>query len=190
LGGDSDLIAIVRNILHWLASDRRSRRVSGFPLGAVLGSVLSAYGFASFWLAGPFIIGGVAPVLTARPRHLFLSESLHVLARAGRSEQFNALIRRLGDSADSLLSDQESRRAVKKHGPMDAGTLAVLFSKRAGALDCADMVCLLLSLLCVYCILNWLPTLVAGAGLPLQTALLAAGRDQRCSILGNVGVSR
>jgi len=194
LGLGGAIPTVIAIVAEYSPLARRSTVVagvfSGFPLGAVLGSVLSAYVLPHFGWQVLFIIGGVAPVLPLVLATLFLSESLHVLARAGRSEQFNALIRRLGDSADSLLSDQESHRAVKKHGPMDAGTLAVLFSKRL-ALSTVLIWCVcFLSLLCVYCILNWLPTLVAGAGLPLQTALLAAGAINVGSILGNVGVSR
>jgi AAHS family 4-hydroxybenzoate transporter-like MFS transporter len=121
---------------------------------------------------------------------LFLSESLHVLARQGRTEKFDALIHRLGASADSLLSDPDSHRTASKRDPKKRGSVRVIFSKELALSTILVWLVCFLSLLVVYCILNWLPTLVVGAGLPLQTALLAAGAINVGSIFGNVTIAR
>jgi AAHS family 4-hydroxybenzoate transporter-like MFS transporter len=48
----------------------------------------------------------------------------------------------------------------------------------------------LLSILCIYCTVNWLPVLIAGGGLPLKTAILAVGALNIGSVIGNIILAR
>ncbi len=158
---------------------------NGFPLGAVLGSVLAAYVLPLWGWRVLFEIGGVIPTLIFGVAALCLPESLQYLARSRQSGRLNVLMHRLGDSAEALMRDEKCHRASANRG-----SVARLFSGGFARVTVLVWIICFLSLLSVYFIVSWLPTIAAEAGLPLRTAVLAIAAINIGSVLGNVALAR
>lgn len=156
---------------------------SGFPLGAVAGAFLSAAVLPIWGWRALFLIGAVLPVLILGIAALCLPESLQYLARAGKSERLATLLNRLGDTGQLLLQDTD-----KAHGPR-ASAINLFTDGQARPTLLIWLVCFL-SLLSVYCIVNWLPLLAAEAGLPLQFSVMAIAALNIGGIVGNVVLGR
>jgi AAHS family 4-hydroxybenzoate transporter-like MFS transporter len=65
-----------------------------------------------------------------------------------------------------------------------------LFANGLGVSTTLIWIGTLLSILCIYCTVNWLPVLIADGGLPLQTAILAVGALNIGSVIGNIILAR
>lgn len=174
---------------EYAPAERRSTLVaivfSGFPLGAVVGSVLSSYVVPEWGWRAVFAIGGIAPALCLPIVARYLPESLQFLSRHGRTAELNTHIERMGPAAHALLSDEKQH-----HNAAKSGSVSQLFSPGLAASTSLIWLTYFVSLLCIYCLINWLPTLAAESGLPLRTALLAIGTINIGSIVGNVVLAR
>jgi len=158
---------------------------SGFPLGAVVGSLVSAWVLPHLGWRAIFVIGGAAPAVLLPLCWALLPESLvHLRAKTGSDTAAARIIARLGPQATLALGgDGDDHR-----GPRNA--IADLFREgRAAGTALLWLICFV-SLLATYCTISWLPTLVREAGLPLSTAVLAAGSINVGSVLGNIALSR
>jgi MFS transporter, AAHS family, 4-hydroxybenzoate transporter len=170
---------------EYAPAERRSTLVaivfSGFPLGAVVGSVLSSYVVPEWGWRAVFVIGGVAPALCLPIVARHLPESLQFLSRQGRTAELNAHIERMGPAAHALLSDEKQHHTAAK-----SGSVSQLFSAGLAGATALIWLTYFVSLLATYCLINWLPTLAAESGLPLRTAILAIATINLGSIIGNV----
>jgi AAHS family 4-hydroxybenzoate transporter-like MFS transporter len=157
---------------------------SGFPLGAMLGSILGAHILPRFGWRVLFMMGGIIPALALILVALLLPESLQILKRLGRLDHLQRLIARLGDMATLLVeSDATPQRS-------HSGSIRRLFADGLAPSTILIWIGTFVSMLCLYCTVNWLPTLISGEGLPLQTAILAVGALNIGSILGNIVLAR
>lgn len=157
---------------------------SGFPLGAVVGSLVSALVMPELGWRAVFVIGGVAPAILL-PLTLFLApESLaHLRGRPGGEALVVRIAARVGARQVEALGAEPPHAAPRN-------AIADLFREgRAAGTTLLWAICFL-SLLATYCTINWLPTLVRDAGLPLKTAVLAAGAINIGSVVGNIVLSR
>jgi MFS transporter, AAHS family, 4-hydroxybenzoate transporter len=156
---------------------------NGFPLGAMLGSIVGARLLPSFGWRTLFMVGGGIPVLVLILVALLLPESPAFLARSGRTRELGRISARLGHSSSSILAEPAGGGATR-------GSVRQLFANGLGASTTLIWIGTLLSILCIYCTVNWLPVLIAGGGLPLQTAILAVGALNIGSVIGNVILAR
>jgi MFS transporter, AAHS family, 4-hydroxybenzoate transporter len=156
---------------------------NGFPLGAMLGSIVGARLLPSFGWRTLFIVGGSIPVLVLVLVALLLPESPAFLMRSGRTREVKRIVARLGASAATILSEPQSDRLAR-------GSVLQLFANGLAASTTLIWIGTLLSILCIYCTVNWLPVLIAGSGLPLQTAILAVGALNIGSVIGNIILAR
>ena len=157
---------------------------NGFPLGAMLGSIVGARLLPSFGWRTLFIVGGSIPVVVLVLVAVLLPESPTFLMRSGRTREVRRIVARLGDSAAAILSSEpESARVAR-------GSVLQLFANGLAASTTLIWIGTLLSILCIYCTVNWLPVLIAGGGLPLQTAILAVGALNIGSVIGNIILAR
>jgi AAHS family 4-hydroxybenzoate transporter-like MFS transporter len=158
---------------------------SGFPLGAVVGSLVSAWVLPHLGWRAIFVIGAAAPAILLPLCFFLLPESLaHLRARRGSDQAAARIVARLGPQATRALGEDGSDH----HAPRN--TIVDLFSEgRAAGTALLWLICFV-SLLATYCTISWLPTLVREAGLPLSTAVLAAGSINVGSVLGNIVLSR
>jgi AAHS family 4-hydroxybenzoate transporter-like MFS transporter len=156
---------------------------NGFPLGAMLGSIVAARLLPTFGWRTLFIVGGSIPVVALILVALLLPESPAFLMRGGRTNELRHIIARLGNSSSILLTEPVS-------GGVARGSVLRLFADGLGASTALIWTGTLLSILCIYCTVNWLPVLIAGGGLPLQTAILAVGALNIGSVIGNIILAR
>jgi len=157
---------------------------NGFPLGAMLGSILGAQLLPVFGWRALFLVGGVTPLIVLVLVASLLPESPHFLARSGQAERLRRIVARLGNSAQAILTERKSGEPVAR------GSVSALFSKGLLASTILIWIGTFFSILCIYCTVNWLPTLIADGGLPLQTAILAVGALNIGSTIGNIILAR
>ena len=156
---------------------------NGFPLGAMVGSIVGARLLPTLGWRSLFIVGGGIPLLVLVLVMLLLPESPAFLMRTGRAQELKRIVARLGRSASTILSEPRSDSLAR-------GSVLQLFAHGLAAGTTLIWIGTLLSILCIYCTVNWLPVLIAGSGLPLQTAILAVGALNIGSVVGNLILAR
>lgn len=159
---------------------------NGFPLGAMLGSIIGARLLPTYGWRILFMAGGGIPLLVMLLVALLLPESPAFLLRSGRTEEVERIYRRLGDSS---LGDRPEP-TKQGDGAPHRGSVLRLFAEGLGVSTALIWLGSLLSILCIYCTVNWLPVLITRAGLPLQTAILAVGALNIGSVIGNIILAR
>jgi MFS transporter, AAHS family, 4-hydroxybenzoate transporter len=142
---------------------------NGFPLGAMLGSIVGAQLLPIYGWRILFIVGGAIPVLVLVLVALLLPESPAFLMRKSRTAATGGDLAHVGDARVSVLR---------------------LFADGLGTSTALIWVGTLLSILCIYCTVNWLPVLISDGGLPLRTAILAVGALNIGSVIGNLILAR
>lgn len=155
---------------------------NGFPLGAMLGSIVGAQLLPIYGWRTLFIVGGAIPVLVLVLVTLLLPESPAFLIRKSRTAATGRDLAHVGNAPDLLPSEPVG-------GDMRVSVLR-LFADGLGTSTALIWVGTLLSILCIYCTVNWLPVLISDGGLPLQTAILAVGALNIGSVIGNLVLAR
>jgi MFS transporter, AAHS family, 4-hydroxybenzoate transporter len=129
---------------------------AGFPLGAALGGLVSAQLIPVWGWKSVFVLGGVLPLLLLFALIPGLPESPH-FARAGAAKGHEA-----GHSPAS--------KPISSYKAM----FAALLAPERRSLTLLLWVAFFNSLLMVYFLMSWLPTVAKQAGLPLNTAIVSA----------------
>ena len=158
---------------------------SGFPLGAVAGSITSALVLADFGWRLIFIIGAIAPALLLLATALWLPESLALLERGSAAARARAqrVRERLGASAELAGAEEGGHHGTR-------GSVFRLFTEGRAAGTALIWTICFLGLLCIYGIVSWIPTLVREAGLPIEIAVLSSGALNTGSVFGNLVLAR
>ncbi len=153
----------------------------GFSVGAALGGLLAAALIPQFGWRSVFVVGGVAPLLLVPILALRLPESVRFLALTGRENQPVAqLLRLIGPKAVFAPATQ-----FVIHEPELAG-IPVLHLFRSGR----TLVTLLLwvvffmSLLDLYFLSNWLPTVLNDLGASVSSAAAIGSMLQVGGVVG------
>ena len=141
----------------------------GFPLGAVLGGLVSIPLIAKFGWPSVMFLGGLLPLCTAPLLLLVFPESIKFLMLLPhRGAAVAAILRRIDSKADFpanavfVLNEEKIGRAK----------LRSLFRNGLAAGSVFLALALFMSLLVIYCLINWIPILLNRAGLPLHDALM------------------
>jgi MFS transporter, AAHS family, 4-hydroxybenzoate transporter len=136
------------------------------PLGGSLAGIVGGQILPRFGWRGLFLVGGILPVLMAAVLLKVLPESPRYLARLPeRWPQLRALLRRLGHQvADDAAFVDATEKAVAH---ASAGELLVPEYRRDTLALCASFFFCLLS---VYVGVNWVPSMLVGAGFDVSTA--------------------
>jgi AAHS family 4-hydroxybenzoate transporter-like MFS transporter len=136
------------------------------PLGGSLAGIVGGQILPRFGWQGLFFVGGVLPLLMAGVLLKVLPESPRYLARRPeRWPQLRTLLRRLGHQvADDALFVDGAEKAVAQ---ASAGELLLPDYRRDTLALCASFFFCLLS---VYVGVNWVPSMLVGAGFDVATA--------------------
>ena len=136
------------------------------PLGGTLAGFLSALVLPAYGWRALFLVGGSLPLLLAALFWKALPESPRYLARQpARWPELAALLTRLGHNLPAAASFVDSReRSVAKTSV--ASLVTPDFRRDTLALCAAYFFCLLT----VYMGVNWVPSLLTGAGFDVATA--------------------
>jgi AAHS family 4-hydroxybenzoate transporter-like MFS transporter len=154
----------------------------GFTLGSGLGGVLAAHMIPAYGWRSVLLFGGYVPIAFAVALLALLPESVRflVLRRPG-SDRIKAIIARITPQArldGATFYIPESPEAVKR------SPVVQLFARQLGFGTVALWATFFMSLLIVYLLTNWLPTLFKDAGFPIAKAAMVAAMYQ---VGGTVG---
>ena len=163
------------------APKRRSLTIAivfnGFPLGGMLGSIVGAQFLPAHGWRAFFTLGAVLPAVLLMLVVFLLPESRQVLARtearrAVRSEQ----------TCPGEHSDAVEGGFLQRFGQLFAGDLRhITVLLWLGTF---------LSVLSLYCTVNFLPTLMSEAGIPMGTAIRSIAALNLGSVIGGIILAR
>jgi AAHS family 4-hydroxybenzoate transporter-like MFS transporter len=154
----------------------------GFTLGSGLGGVLAAHMIPTYGWRSVLLFGGYVPIVFAALLLFLLPESVRFLVlRRPDSKRIRAIIQRITPRANL-----EGARFYIPESPVAAtrSPVAQLFAPSLSFGTVALWAAFFMSLLIVYLLTNWLPTLFKDAGFPLAKAALVSAMYQ---VGGTVG---
>lgn len=154
---------------EYAPTSRRSNLVTmmfcGFTIGSALGGILSAQLLPHIGWHGILLIGGVAPLCTVPFLYYLLPESLRFLVLKQKStEHIESIIRRMAPHITHIPSLVPPANEVAKSSLKD------LFSKGLALGTFLIWFTFFMSLLIIYMISSWMPTLLTNAGFNLSNA--------------------
>ena len=157
----------------------------GFSVGAALGGLLAAWLIPQFGWRAVFIVGGVAPLLMVPILVLRLPESVRFLATQGHAPERVA----------------ELLKAISPHTAFAPGVLFVVRETHLAGLPVAHLfregrtpvtlllwVVFFMSLLDIYFLANWLPTVLNDLGASVSRAVLIGSMLQVGGVVGTLAL--
>jgi len=159
----------------------------GFPLGAFLGGLIASKMIPMLGWHSTFLLGGALPLLLVPILMLWLPESLRFLAVKGaKPDDLRAAIAQIvGEKIAASVSldglAQPSSRTA---------TVSGLFGTGRTGKTLLLWVAFFMNLLLLYFLVNWLPSLLRQAGIPLENAIIATALLNLGGIAGALGFSR
>jgi AAHS family 4-hydroxybenzoate transporter-like MFS transporter len=156
----------------------------GFPLGAIVGALSSAHLVPAYGWAVVFSIGGVLPLLLLPLVIFAMPESIRWLSARRRGLAIGRILSRMrrADSWDHQLEVPERNVAQNR--------VAALFAAGFGGGTILLWTTLFLSLLIVYLLVNWIPTIAQQTGRGADAAAISAAMLNFGGIVGSVCLGR
>nr|WP_311529499.1 aromatic acid/H+ symport family MFS transporter [uncultured Ralstonia sp.] len=152
----------------------------GFTVGSALGGLASAGLIDAFGWRSVLIVGGAAPILLTVLLAQMLPESVRFLVVANKPrERVAAILQRIAPAAD--LRDATYAIAEQRSA---ASPVSHLFKPQLLRGTLLFWVTFFMSLLVIYLLSSWLPTLLRSTGMSLRTAALVTTMFQ---VGGTVG---
>jgi MFS transporter, AAHS family, 4-hydroxybenzoate transporter len=159
----------------------------GFSVGAALGGLIAAALIPAFGWRSVFVVGGVAPLLLVPVLAWQLPESVRFLVLAGRAPQRVAeLLRLIGPKAGFTAA---TRFFVDEPALTGIPVLHLFRSRRTPA-TLLLWVVFFMSLLDLYFLSNWLPTVLNDLGASVSAAALIGSMLQVGGIVGTFALGR
>ncbi|MFL6672360.1 MAG: MFS transporter [Massilia sp.] len=158
----------------------------GFSLGAALGGLAAAVLIKDFGWQSVFVTGGVLPLLGAIAVWLWLPESVRFLVlNGGDKRRVSAIMQKINPAFASegvvFLADEhkETRSPVRQ-----------LFADKRAVLTGLLWVVFFMSLMDLYFLSNWLPTVIHDTGIPVSSAALITAMLQIGGTVGTLVLGR
>ncbi|MGQ7932280.1 MFS transporter [Paraburkholderia sp. D1E] len=157
----------------------------GFPLGAVIGGLVSAHLIPAFGWPSVFVVGGVLPLFTIPLLAAFAPESAHFLELRRDHAAIARVLRHMRSEFD--WSGQLPNLGYGTGVPV-----VNLFREGRAPGTILLWITLFLSLLLTYFLVNWVPIVAERNGLGIASAVRAAsmlnfGSIFGCIVLGRIG---
>ena len=158
----------------------------GFTLGSALGGVLAAHIVADFGWRAVLVVGGVLPILLVPVLARVLPESVRYLVVSGaRLDQVKRVLQRIAPSQDlsqaTFAAPEKAQAGFPVTHLFDAnlrrGTLLLWLT-------------FFMSLLVIYLLSSWLPTLISSAGMSLKEASLVTAMFQVGGTVGAISLGQ
>ncbi|HSV81108.1 MAG TPA: MFS transporter [Ramlibacter sp.] len=158
----------------------------GFPLGAVLGGLLAARMIPVLGWESTFWVGGALPLLLLPALVAWLPESVRFLAARGTPEStLRSLLTPILGAERAAKLRFEPELAVARGNP-----LSKLFGDGRTAGTLLLWVIFFMNLLLLYFLVNWLPSLLRQAGIPLDKAIVSTALLNLGGIVGALTFAR
>jgi AAHS family 4-hydroxybenzoate transporter-like MFS transporter len=161
----------------------------GFPLGSTIGGLGSTWLIANWDWHSVFVVGGVLPLLLLPVLYFMLPESVRFLvARDAPESRIAPIVKRIDPDA----STQAFIQGLKDEHSSAAKGFSVFQLFREGRAPVTGLlwVAFFMNLLVMYFLVNWLPTLLKGAGLPLSLAILSTSTLNLGGVVGAIALGR
>ena len=143
----------------------------GYTLGGTLGGFVAAKMIPAFGWPSVFKLGGIAPIFFAIVVAATLPESVRFLTvQGGRTDRIRSILQRFSpgtvfdESTEFVVTEERHRGFPVKH----------LFTNGRAPLTVLLWFSFATSLLGHYFLTSWLPTILAGAAVPLTFAIISA----------------
>jgi MFS transporter, AAHS family, 4-hydroxybenzoate transporter len=154
---------------------------AGFSIGAALGGLLAAALIPAFGWRSVFLVGGIAPLLLVPVLLHALPESIRYLAlMGGRDREVAGLLRRV--ALDMKLAGDV--RFVVQEPRLSGLPVAHLFAEQRGPITLLLWVVFFMSLLDLYLLSNWLPTVLNDLGVSVSVAAAIGAMLQVGGVVG------
>jgi MFS transporter, AAHS family, 4-hydroxybenzoate transporter len=158
----------------------------GFSMGAAIGGFVAAGLISRYGWQSVFVVGGLLPLVTAVALLVALPESIRfLLLKGGEEQRVAGLLRKVAPSAPAAagFARVEERKA--------GFPVSQLFTERRARTTLLLWIVFFMSLLDLYFLNSWLPTVIHDAGVPLEqaiviTALFQVGGAAAAIVLGRV----
>jgi AAHS family 4-hydroxybenzoate transporter-like MFS transporter len=159
----------------------------GFSLGAALGGVAAAGLIAHLGWRAVFVLGGVLPCAIFALLLPLLPESIrYLVVRGDRGARVAAILARIDPAAPPGPS---AAFTVEEHASHEL-TVKQLFTEGRARFTLLVWLLFFMSLLDLYLLTSWLPTLIHGAGVAVSRAVLITALFQVGGTLGTVVLGR
>jgi len=153
----------------------------GFSIGAALGGVLAAGLIPRFGWRAVFMVGGIVPLVMLPLLIRALPESVRFLATAGRApERVAALLKRISPHA----AFAPNARFVVHETHLAGIPVGHLFREGRSPVTLLLWVVFFMSLLDIYFLANWLPTVLHDLGASVSAAALIGSMLQVGGVVG------
>jgi MFS transporter, AAHS family, 4-hydroxybenzoate transporter len=174
VGIGASIPAAIALTVEYAPANLKARIISllflGYTLGGTLGGFVAAKLIPAFGWPAVFKVGGIAPILLAILVAFTLPESVRFLAlRRDQPDQVRSILRRfthdltLDDSTDFVVTEERHQGLPVKH----------LFTNGRATITVLLWIAFASSLLGHYFLTSWLPTILAGAAVPLTYAIIS-----------------
>ncbi len=159
----------------------------GFSVGAALGGFLAAALIPHFGWRSVFVVGGAAPLVLAPILGWRLPESVRFLALTGRAD---ARVAELLSHIDVNAGFPDGTRFVVSEPALQGIPVRHLFSDGRTLATLLLWVVFFMSLLDLYFLSNWVPTVLNDLGASISTAAVIGSMFQVGGIVGTVVLGR
>ncbi|MFC3712975.1 MFS transporter [Sphingoaurantiacus capsulatus] len=160
---------------------------AGFPLGAAIGAYISSMLIPAYGWQSVFILGGAMPLALLLVVVIWLPESPQFLYGKGKH----------GPVLDKMLDAMVGpNRAPLAAAPAAAAGIApkagygALFAGGLAGITVPLWIAYFCSLLMIYFLMSWLPTVARESGLPLDTAIISAVFLNVGGAIGGIALGR
>jgi AAHS family 4-hydroxybenzoate transporter-like MFS transporter len=153
----------------------------GFSLGAALGGLLAAALIPQFGWRSVFVVGGAAPLLLVPMLALRLPESVRFLALTGRA---HARVAQLLGFVSPTASFAPGTQFVVNEPALPGIPLQHLFRDGRTLVTLLLWVVFFMSLLDIYFLANWLPTVLNDLGASVSAAAVIGSMLQVGGVVG------
>jgi AAHS family 4-hydroxybenzoate transporter-like MFS transporter len=159
----------------------------GFSLGAALGGLVAAGLIQDFGWQSVFIVGGVLPCVAAIVAWRYLPESVRFLVVSGApKERVVQILRKIDPNVDGTATIGVGADEHTQH----KFPVKELFTDGRSFLTLLLWVVFFMSLMDLYFLSNWLPTVISDAGIPVSSAALITAMLQIGGTVGTLLLGR
>ena len=158
-----------------------SAMFAGFTLGSMVGGVVAAQAVPTYGWQVVFVIGGVLPLLLVPILCFLMPESLrYLVSRRKRPERVSGIIHQMHPE---LGVDADTRFIVEEEAAAKSSVWQLLTRERARRTTLLWVI-FFMSLLNIYLLVNWLPTIIKASGESLRTAIFIGTALQLGGFIG------
>jgi AAHS family 4-hydroxybenzoate transporter-like MFS transporter len=159
----------------------------GFPLGAVLGGLVSAKMIPVLGWESVFYLGGILPLILIPVIMKALPESIRFLVSQGKQpERIAGILNRINPT--EKCTDQDSYYLPEEK--LTGFSVKHLFTNGQAKATLLLWVVFFMNLLILYFLINWLPSLLQSAGFPIEKAIISIVLLNLGGVVGGILISR